>query len=125
MVSAASQVVAPARRVHRQIFGDLLYLSRRFEGNVPGRTPIVPIRILLSAKHALIIAALLFVPASIAQAHDFNGDGQADILWRNTTSGVVYEWLLNGTTIIGQGSPGSPGADWMIAGVGDFNGDGK
>src|SRR5205085_1360931 len=54
---------------------------------------------------------------------DFNGDGTADILWRHT-SGAVYEWLLNGTSIIGQGSPGSASTDWTIVGVGDFNGDG-
>ena len=55
---------------------------------------------------------------------DFNGDGKADILWRHT-SGTLYEWLLNGTSIIGQGSPGSASTDWTIVGVGDFNGDGK
>ena len=36
---------------------------------------------------------------------DFNGDGRADILWRNATSGQVYLWLMNGTTIASQGSP--------------------
>ena len=55
---------------------------------------------------------------------DFNGDGKADILWRNA-SGEVYEWLLNGTNIIGEGSPDTVGNHWQIAGVGDFNGDGK
>ncbi|HXJ83042.1 MAG TPA: FG-GAP-like repeat-containing protein [Candidatus Methylomirabilis sp.] len=55
---------------------------------------------------------------------DFNGDGRSDILWRHS-SGVVYEWQLNGTTVIGTGSPGGAGTDWTIAGVGDFNGDGK
>ena len=37
---------------------------------------------------------------------DFNGDGKADILWRHT-SGSVAVWLMNGTTIIGRGSPAS------------------
>jgi len=55
---------------------------------------------------------------------DFNGDGKADILWRHT-SGVVYEWLLDGTSQIGAGSPGGAGTDWTIVGVGDFNGDGR
>jgi hypothetical protein len=32
---------------------------------------------------------------------DFNGDGFADILWRNETSGVVVAWFLQGTTRIG------------------------
>jgi hypothetical protein len=57
-------------------------------------------------------------------SHDLDGDGRSDILWRHT-SGGVYEWLMNGTSVIGQGSPGSAGTDWTIVGVGDFNGDGK
>jgi hypothetical protein len=56
---------------------------------------------------------------------DFNGDGRSDILWRNTTSGGVVEWLMNGTSVIGTGSPGAAAAPWTIAGSGDFNGDGK
>jgi hypothetical protein len=56
--------------------------------------------------------------------HDFNGDGRSDILWRHS-SGTVYEWLLNGTTLIDHGSPGSATTDWTIVGAGDFNGDGS
>ncbi|HXJ78797.1 MAG TPA: VCBS repeat-containing protein [Candidatus Methylomirabilis sp.] len=55
---------------------------------------------------------------------DFNGDGRSDVLWWHS-SGLVYEWLLNGAAPIGTGSPGSTGTDWTIVGVGDFNGDGK
>jgi hypothetical protein len=55
---------------------------------------------------------------------DFNGDSKADVLWRNT-SGQVYEWLLNGTSLIGGGALGTISSDWQIAGIGDFNGDGK
>jgi hypothetical protein len=44
---------------------------------------------------------------------DLNGDGKADILWWNS-SGEVYEWLLNGTSVIGSGSPGSATNDWQI-----------
>jgi hypothetical protein len=38
---------------------------------------------------------------------DFNGDGKADILLRHT-SGAFYIWLMNGTTIVGVGSPAGP-----------------
>jgi hypothetical protein len=55
---------------------------------------------------------------------DFVGDGKADILWRNS-SGALYEWWLNGISVIGGGSLSSATIDWQIAGAGDFNGDGK
>ena len=35
---------------------------------------------------------------SVAGIGDFNGDGDADILWRNS-SGSLAEWLMNGSTI--------------------------
>jgi hypothetical protein len=57
-------------------------------------------------------------------SRDFNGDGKSDILWRHS-SGVLYTWLMNGTSVGSAGSPGSVGPDWTIAGIADFNGDGK
>ena len=58
---------------------------------------------------------------------DFNGDGMADVLWQNTTSGEVYIWFMNGSTIASQAevSVVSPSSGWNIAGVGDFNDDGN
>ncbi len=63
-------------------------------------------------------------PQSFAAVQDFNGDCRSDLLWRNTSTEQVYEWLMNGTTFSGTGSPGAPTSDWVIAGSGDFNGDG-
>ncbi|MBF0539734.1 MAG: VCBS repeat-containing protein [Nitrospirae bacterium] len=34
---------------------------------------------------------------------DFNGDGKADILWKNTTTGDVYLFLMDGSKITSQG----------------------
>jgi hypothetical protein len=56
---------------------------------------------------------------------DFNGDGKSDILWRDSATGEVIIWLMDGTTIASSGSPGAPGSDWSIQGIGDFDGDGK
>jgi len=36
---------------------------------------------------------------SIPARGDFNGDGQADILWQNTSTGAAQYLLMNGTTV--------------------------
>ena len=57
---------------------------------------------------------------------DFNGDGKADILWRNAATGENYVYLMNGTTILGQGYIRTvSNLDWTVAGLGDYDGDGK
>ena len=45
-------------------------------------------------------------------------------LWRNASTGAVYQWQMNGLAISGQGSMPTVPANWMIAGIGDVNGDG-
>jgi hypothetical protein len=58
---------------------------------------------------------------------DFNGDGQADILWRyNGSGGANAVWYMNGTTLTGAASlPSVSDLNWQIVGTGDFNGDGQ
>ncbi len=58
---------------------------------------------------------------------DFNGDGKADILWRNNTNGNVAIWLMNGTTLTNASTAtfGNMPLTWSVAGTGDFNGDGN
>ena len=61
----------------------------------------------------------------LGDSGDFNGDGKSDILWRNTATGAVGMWLMNGTTITSYMAVDTVGSNWSIAGTGDFNGDGK
>jgi FG-GAP-like repeat len=56
---------------------------------------------------------------------DFNGDGKADVLWRND-DGSIALWQMNGTAVTSTAtSTSSLNSNWKAAGTGDFNGDGK
>ncbi len=58
---------------------------------------------------------------------DFNGDGSADILWHNATTGQLSVWYLSGGHIIGSAalSRTSVGTANSVMGTGDFDGDGN
>jgi Domain of unknown function (DUF4347)/FG-GAP-like repeat len=71
-----------------------------------------------------------FAPALINfnKLKDFNGDGKADILWRNISDDRLALWQMNGSTTISTGllAPYSAvDSTWKIYGSGDFDGDGK
>jgi hypothetical protein len=59
---------------------------------------------------------------------DLDGDGKPDILWHHQKKGTLYAWLMDGTTAT-RGAYLTPSgwADtgWQVAGLADFNGDGK
>ena len=67
---------------------------------------------------------------SVAGIGDFDADGHADILWRNT-NGSLVEWLMNGSTISSSGfvnvggTAVAPDASWHVVEIGDFNGDAR
>jgi serralysin len=46
---------------------------------------------------------------------DNNGDGNSDILWRNTNSGLTYSWQLNGLNRLAEGGISQTSSDWQIA----------
>ncbi|MBL8538615.1 MAG: VCBS repeat-containing protein, partial [Hyphomonadaceae bacterium] len=56
---------------------------------------------------------------------DFDGDGRADILWRNGNDGVVALWRMEGGLTLGQAIIGGAPLSWSVANVGDYNGDGR
>ena len=63
---------------------------------------------------------------TVAGTGDFDGDGNADVLWRNSSSGANVIWLMNGLNVGSSGLTNYvTNADYSIAGTGDFDGDGK
>ena len=58
---------------------------------------------------------------------DFNGDCNADILWRNSTTGQLGIWFMNGTSFVSYQLISYVVSDlnWQVAAVNDFDGDGK
>ena len=64
---------------------------------------------------------------AVGHAGDFNGDGKADVLWLDN-SGTVTDWLGTANGVLAGNYTNSAlnvPAGWSVAGVGDFNGDGR
>ena len=64
---------------------------------------------------------------AIVGQRDFNGDGKADLLWRDTTGNVAI-WEMNGTAVLNANSSFVANVStpqWSIVGTGDFNADAK
>ena len=69
---------------------------------------------------------------SIVGSGDFDGDRKTDLLWHNQSTGALQIWHMDGHRIIGRaivrgegGTAASIGLPWRVAGVNDFNGDGR
>lgn len=57
---------------------------------------------------------------------DFDGDGIADVYWRNANSGHTGLWRMTGTTVAGAWNVhGEADIAWAVVGSGDFNADGR
>jgi hypothetical protein len=51
-------------------------------------------------------------------------DVGGNILWHNTATGAVAVWLVAGTQVTSTVNLGAVPSNWVIQGIGDFNGDG-
>lgn len=59
------------------------------------------------------------------RAGDLNGDGHADLVWRNSATGVNAVWFMNGESVLGNASlPIVADTGWHIEAVSDLDGDG-
>ncbi len=64
---------------------------------------------------------------------DFDGDGNADILFRynnpnnanDPSNGMIAIWLMNGAAVKSSGGPGALDPKWSVTLTGDYNRDGK
>jgi hypothetical protein len=57
---------------------------------------------------------------------DITDDGKPDIVWRRTSDGLTYVWMMDGTTPVGAAAlviP--PGTTWRAVSFADVNNDGK
>src|SRR5262245_49050693 len=61
---------------------------------------------------------------TIVGTGDFNGDGKADILWRDILGNVPI-WLMDGLSVTSFSTIANIQTGWTIVGTGDFDGDGK
>jgi len=67
---------------------------------------------------------------TVAGIGDFSSNGKADIVRRQSTTGALAEWQMDGATISSssplpsQGNVVAPDLSWSVAAVGDFAGNG-
>jgi hypothetical protein len=77
-----------------------------------------------AADLSLITTRQLMLTVVHSVAHDFNGDGFSDLVWRDNNGNLAI-WLMQGNAVIANGPAGPVAPLWMIAGQRDFNGDTK
>jgi hypothetical protein len=73
---------------------------------------------------ALLVLSAMPALHAFAGTSDFDGDGRADVFWRNTTTGANVLWR-SGDPATQQSVLGVTNARWTVVGTGDFDGDGN
>ena len=66
------------------------------------------------------------ITGGLLDPHDFNGDGKADILWRNAGNGDAYLFTSSANAVAAPGIDlGIVSGNWHVDKTADFNGDGR
>ncbi|MBI5790415.1 MAG: hypothetical protein HZA63_02960, partial [Rhodocyclales bacterium] len=47
---------------------------------------------------------------------DYNGDGKSDVLLKSDSTGLIWEYQMNGTSVTGSGAVTSVAAEWGVVG---------
>mgnify|MGYP001943073394 CR=1 FL=1 len=79
----------------------------------------------LIAQFILFLSLFTCFYSQASQNLDVDGNGKADILWRNQVTGQNWLWTMNGVVVDESKSLNTIGLHWDIVGRGDFDGDGK
>ena len=78
-----------------------------------------------SAIAVLLLSAVTFpARALLPTVGDFDGDGRADVLWRNSSTGADAIWK-SASQATQQAVAEVTDQRWKVVGVGDFDGDGR
>jgi YD repeat-containing protein len=71
-------------------------------------------------------------PWHVVGTRDFDGNGRADLVWHNRSTGETQLWFMDGSRLLDRatvvdehGRPLLVGTPWRIAGTNDMNTDGK
>src|SRR5205085_866292 len=69
------------------------------------------------------VTAVTSLAWAVVGSGDYNGDGHADLLWRNLSTGANVIWR-SASSASPQAVP-AVATSWKVVGSGDYNGDGR
>jgi hypothetical protein len=80
----------------------------------------------VGSSNAPLRLPIAVIGAASYRANDYDGDGRADLHWRNIATGRNDLWQMNGTAVAAfMTIYNEPNTTWAVVGSGDFNGDSR